>query len=288
MDLDSLIIAVFCLVDDTLRRSRRTLAPARPAPHALATRKCSNVEVVGEYLGLTATRRCSPTFAATTRISSRRLATVHRTTFARQAANLWRVKEALWQRLLPATGCDPTWALVDSFPVAVCRFARAPQLPPLPREAGYGHDHARKPPSTASGCTRACWPGVVTRLSVCAGGRRDVAFLEELTDATGASASRIAPTGSRSCMSGCAVRAWRCSSRSARPAATRPLRAARHQPHPLSHRDGLRPTLRAVHDQAGLGARPVAPVFEVVAEGAGAYGDDGTQPRAGQRAVALG
>ncbi|MFL6335724.1 MAG: transposase [Pyrinomonadaceae bacterium] len=67
-----------------------------------------SVELVGEYLGLGADaelfayfRRAYPHFFPALR-------SVHRTTFARQAANLWRVKEVLWQRLLPEAGCDPT------------------------------------------------------------------------------------------------------------------------------------------------------------------------------------
>ena len=185
MDLDSLIIAVFCLVDDTLPR----VAPGRlrrrgPRP-ALADAEVLAIEVVGEYLGLdheaglfSYFRRHYPHFFPA-------LCRVHRTTFARQAANLWRVKERLWQRLLPATGADPAWAMVDSFPVAVCRFARAPRSRTFRGEAGFGKDHTIK--QTFYGLrlhARVAWPGVVTRLSVCAAGVPDAAVLEELTDET--------------------------------------------------------------------------------------------------------
>jgi len=58
------------------------------------------VEVVGEYLGL-------DTHSAIYRHFRRHygdwflaLRRVHRTTFARQAANLWRVKERLWLHLV--------------------------------------------------------------------------------------------------------------------------------------------------------------------------------------------
>jgi hypothetical protein len=110
---------------------------------------------------------------------------VHRTTFARQAANLWQVKEALWQRLLERTGCDPMWAMADSFPLAVCRFARAPRCRRFRAEAGYGRDHSAK--ATIYGFrlhARVCWPGVVTRLSLAPAGVSDAALLEELTDRT--------------------------------------------------------------------------------------------------------
>jgi hypothetical protein len=185
VDLDSLIIAVFCLVDDTLPR----VVPGRlrqrgPRP-TLSDAEVLTLEVVGEYLGLDREtelfayfRRHYPHFFPA-------LASVHRTTFVRQAANLWKVKEALWQQLLERTGCDPSWAMADSFPLAVCRFGRAPHCRRFRGEAGYGQDHAAK--ATIYGFrlhARLCWPGVVTRLSVAPAGVADLAVLEELTDET--------------------------------------------------------------------------------------------------------
>src|SRR3954447_16173321 len=48
---------------------------------------------------------------------------VHRTTFLRQATNLWAVKETLWRRLAAMTGHDPGVTLIGSMPVPVRRFA---------------------------------------------------------------------------------------------------------------------------------------------------------------------
>ena len=162
MDSDSLIIAVFCLVDDALPQ----------------------VTPVGEYLGLD---RDTEVFAYRRHYAHffPALGRVHRTTFTRQAANLWRLKEALWQRLLAPAGCDPRWAMVDSFPVAVCRFARAPRCRRFRGEAGFGRDHSIKQVFYGFRLhARVCWPGVVTRLSVCPASASDVALLEELTEAT--------------------------------------------------------------------------------------------------------
>jgi len=185
VDLDSLIIAVFCLVDDMLPR----VAPGRlrqrgPRP-TLFDAEVLTIEVVGEYLGLDREaelfayfRRHYPHFFPA-------LASVHRTTFVRQAANLWKVKEALWQQLLERAGCDPRWALADSFPLAVCRFGRAPSCRRFRGAAGYGQDHAAR--ATIYGFrlhARVCWPGVVTRLSVAPAGVADLTVLEELTDGT--------------------------------------------------------------------------------------------------------
>lgn len=185
MDLDSLIIAVFCLVDDALRR----VAPERlrqrgPCPR-LADSEVLTVEVVGEHLGLD---RESEIFAYFRRHYAHffpALGSVHRTTFTRQAANLWKIKERLWQHLLGHAGCDPAWALADSFPLAVCRFGRAPRCRRFRGLAAYGWDHAAR--ATIYGFrlhARVCWPGLVTRLSVAPAGGADVALLEELTEAT--------------------------------------------------------------------------------------------------------
>ena len=185
MDLDSLIIAVFCLLDDALRQAEPSRLRQRGPRPALHDAEVLTAEVIGEYLGLDRDTELFSYFRRHYAHFFPALRRIHRTTFVRQAANLWRVKETLWQRLLGRTGHDPAWALVDSFPLAVCRFARAPRCRRFRGEAGYGRDHSQK--ATIYGFrlhARVAWPGVVTRLSVCAAGVADAAVLEELTDAT--------------------------------------------------------------------------------------------------------
>jgi hypothetical protein len=72
------------------------------------------------------------------------LARVHRTSFVRQAANLWRVKQLIQQRLARRlAGDDPLW-LVDSLPIDACQFARATFCARFRGEADYGYCHLRK------------------------------------------------------------------------------------------------------------------------------------------------
>ena len=184
MDLDSLIIAVFCLVDDHLAKldPAKRLRQRGPLPR-LADSEVLTIEIIGEYLGLDRERALLDYFRRHWSHYFPALATVHRTTFTRQAANWWKVKERLWQHLLEDTGCDPRWAMVDSFPVAVCRFARAPRCRVFRDAAGFGKDHTIK--QTFYGFrlhVRVCWPGVITRFSVCAADVSDLAVLEELTE----------------------------------------------------------------------------------------------------------
>jgi hypothetical protein len=186
MDLDSLIIAVFCLLDDALSQGSTARRLRRRGPNPLlCDSEVLTIEVVSEYLGLDCDTTIFDYFRRHFQHFFPTLGQVHRTTFARQAANLWRVKEQLWQQLLEPTCCDPTWALVDSFPVPVCRFARAQRCRSFRAEAGYGKDHSIK--QTFYGFrlhVRVCWPGVITRVSVVAAGVADLTVLEELTDQT--------------------------------------------------------------------------------------------------------
>lgn len=186
MDLDSLIIAVFCLVDDCLRHSLAQSRLRRRGPQPmLSDSEVLTIEIIGEYLGLSCDTQLFSYFRRHYGHFFPALLKVHRTTFVRQAANLWRIKERLWQHLLPQTGCDPSWALIDSFPMAVCRFARAPRRRSFRAEAGFGRDHSLK--ATFYGFrlhVRVAWPGVITRLSVVSAEVSDMALLEELVEQT--------------------------------------------------------------------------------------------------------
>ena len=126
MDLETLIIAVFCLVDDFVRDlcHDHRLRQRGPMP-VLADSEVLTVEIVGEFLGLDTDQGLHAYFRRHFGHLFPGLQAVHRTTFARQAANLWATKHALWRRLLAMAGHDPAVTLVDSMPVPVCRFARA-------------------------------------------------------------------------------------------------------------------------------------------------------------------
>ncbi|MYD90445.1 MAG: hypothetical protein F4Y08_08955 [Caldilineaceae bacterium SB0662_bin_9] len=45
---------------------------------------------------------------------------------------------ALWQRLLPQTGCEPWLQRVDSFPLPICQFARAHRCRCFGGKAAFG------------------------------------------------------------------------------------------------------------------------------------------------------
>ena len=110
---------------------------------------------------------------------------MHRTTFSRQAANLWKVKEYLWQELLAHTPHDPTFALVDSLPLPACLFARAYRCKRFRGEAAFGKDTLLK--QTFYGFRvhmRVCWPGVITLLSIAPANIHELHLLSELVEET--------------------------------------------------------------------------------------------------------
>jgi len=121
------------------------------------------IELVAEFLGLSKDktifsyfRKHYPHFFPT-------LGKIHRTTFIRQAANLWQVKEAVWQYILTFTRYDPGLSILDSFPIAACYFARAKKCRRFRGEAGYGQDRLIK--QTFYGFrmhVHLNWPGVIT------------------------------------------------------------------------------------------------------------------------------
>jgi hypothetical protein len=182
MDLETLIVAVFCLVDDFVRdlcRSRK-LRQRGPAP-LLADSEVLTTEIVGEFLGLDTDRGLHAHFRRHFGHLFPGLGQVHRTTFVRQAANLWGVKQALWRHLAAATRHDPAVALIDSLPVPACRFARAHRCRGFRGFAAFGYDALAH--QTSYGFRlhlRVAWPGVITAAALAPANEADRAVAPQL------------------------------------------------------------------------------------------------------------
>jgi hypothetical protein len=167
VDLSTFIVAVFCLVDDQLKGRR--IRQRGPTP-MLSDSEVLTIEVVGEFLGLDTDKALYRYFRRHYAQWFPALGKVHRTTFSRQAANLWKLKEELWQELLALAPHDPALAICDSMPSfgTACLFARAYRCRRFRGEAAFGKDTLLK--QTFYGfrvhVVRVCWPGVITRFSV--------------------------------------------------------------------------------------------------------------------------
>jgi Transposase DDE domain len=184
MTPQELLLWVFCLVDDELQalmRTRPRLRSRGPATTKLSDAEVITIELVGEFWGLDRDRALYRHFRAYHAAEFPALASVARTTFARQAANLWAVKQLLQQRLAQRLSAgEPVW-LVDSMPVEACQFARATFCRRFGGEADYGYDHLHK--QTFYGFRlhlRVSRAGVIQAMQLAPARASDKAVLEDL------------------------------------------------------------------------------------------------------------
>jgi hypothetical protein len=221
--LSDFLLDVFCLVDDLYRQLvRRPLRSRGPRATALTDPEVIAIELVGEFLGLDHDKGLFAHFRRHYRPEFPGLMRVCRTTFARQAANLYAVKHALHKHLAArlADG-EPVW-LVDSLPVEACRFARAKSCRRLKGDAAFGYDHTARNTMYGFRLHARCTPaGAIVAFDLAPANVSDVAMVDQLRPPPGS----VGAAG----------------------------------PGAAGHRDGVRPARRAVPHQADVGAGPVAP-----------------------------
>lgn len=168
MDREDLIITVFTLIDDLLPivTDGRRLRQRGPQP-TLADSEVITIELVGAFLGYSQDQALFQDFRYYWSHLFPGLRCIHRTTFVRQAANLWAVKEHLWQLLVGLIPHDPDLAIVDSYPLPVSHPMRAKRSRCFRGVAAFGRDYATK--ATIYGFRvhlRVEWPGVISRVLV--------------------------------------------------------------------------------------------------------------------------
>jgi hypothetical protein len=180
MDITTFIIATFCLIDDQLAGKR--LRRRGPQP-TLKDSEVLTIEVVGEFLGLETDSNIFIYFRRHYADWFPGLRKIDRTTFVRQATNLWKIKQELWQSLVKRIPYDPYFSIVDSFPVPVCRFARANRCRLYGTSAAYGHDEvARQTYYGFRAHVRLAWPGVIVDCTVAPANVYDMDGTEELLE----------------------------------------------------------------------------------------------------------
>jgi predicted dinucleotide-binding enzyme len=144
MNLGDFIITCFCLIGEMIPMITKDqpLRARGPVPK-LSESEVITMEVVGNYLGLNQDSALFASFQRHYTSFFPALAGMSRTTFVRQAANLWAVKERVWCWLRDGViTSDPTISIIDSAPLPICRFARAPWCVRFRGVASYGKDHA--------------------------------------------------------------------------------------------------------------------------------------------------
>jgi hypothetical protein len=178
MDITTFIISVFCLSEDFLVGKRlRQRGPST----TLRDSEVLTMEIVGEFLGIDTDSGIFTHFRRYYADWFPALLQVHRTTFTRQAANLWKVKQQLWQQISKQIPHDPYLSIVDSFPVPVCRFARAYRCRFFSQAATYGYDEvARQTFYGFRAHVRLAWPGVIVDCVLAPANVHDTDGAEEL------------------------------------------------------------------------------------------------------------
>jgi hypothetical protein len=159
MDISTLMVTVYCLIDDWLKG--KTIRTRGPQPR-LSDSEVLMMEVVGALLEVDSDQGLYTYFRRHWGDWFPALRRLHRTTFTRQMANLWVVKEQLWRFVLTQLDYDDQLSLVDSMPLPVIRFARAYRSRRLREWSGWGWDDVEK--HVFYGLRvhlRLCWPGVI-------------------------------------------------------------------------------------------------------------------------------
>ena len=180
MDITTFKIAVFCLIDDFLIGKR--LRKRGPQPR-LRDSEVLTIEVVGEFLGIDTESGIFTHFCRHYSDWFPGLRKIDRTTFTRQAANLWKMKQELWQEIGQRIPHDPYLSIVDSFPVPVCRFARAHRCRSFGGVAAYRHDEvARQTYYGLRAHIRLAWPGVIVGCTLAPANIHDTEGADDLLE----------------------------------------------------------------------------------------------------------
>ena len=187
MDLSTFIVSVFCLVDDRLKG--KTIRQRGPAPK-LCDSEVLTMEIVGEFLGIDTDKGIHAHFKRHYAEWFPALREVHRTTFARQAANLWKVKEDLWQHIVggefAVEGDEaPPLLVIDSFPIAVCKKSRSYRCKVMRELSARGRDANLGYFLGMRAHVLVLWPGVIVRADVCAANVHDLHLAERLLEGMG-------------------------------------------------------------------------------------------------------
>ncbi len=181
-----ILLLVFCLVDDELK----ALNLATPRQHGpdpeLADSEVSTSELVGEHRGLDRDARLCWHFRQYHTAECPGLTRVHRTTFVRQAANRWHLKQRLQRRLAERlAGTTAAW-LVDRMPVPVCRFGRGGYCKGFRGQAAFGYDPVQKQAYYGFRLhLRTSRAGVIRAYELAAASAPDKALLPELSPPPG-------------------------------------------------------------------------------------------------------
>jgi hypothetical protein len=192
MDLSTFIIGVFDLCEDWLN-DQQPIRSRGPAPK-LSDSEVITMEIVGEFLGIDTEKGIFTYFKRHYPHYFPKIRDLHRTTFTRQAANLWVIKEILWQHLLEhelVLGAqeeeeeEEPLMVIDSFPIAVCKKSRSYRCKVMRELSERGRDTNLGKFLGMRAHVLVLWPGIIVRAQLCGANVHDLRPAERLLEGMG-------------------------------------------------------------------------------------------------------
>jgi len=137
------IINVYCLVDEMLKKVVKNTIRQRGSAPNLSDAEVITLEIVGESLGFDQDKKIHSYFKNHWLHYFPGLG--HRTTFLRQATNLWRFKQKIRDELVEILlSSGSVISIIDGFPMPICGFKRAHFSRLHKGEAAYGYCAAKE------------------------------------------------------------------------------------------------------------------------------------------------
>ena len=183
MDRYDFIITTYCLVCDYYQMIKAQYKIRRGGfGPALTDEEVMTIEICGEYFKLKTDQDIFDYFQAHYQADFPQLRDW--TLFVRQAANLWQVKAAIQRLLVINSGQadDPVQA-IDTLPLPICVYTRAPRDRCFKLQADYGHCAAKKMDYYGFKLgLRIARSGMITYYPLLPARPHDIQFLEELVE----------------------------------------------------------------------------------------------------------
>lgn len=187
MDLSTFIIGVFDICEDFFNQ-RGPIRGRGPAPK-LSDSEVVTMEIVAEFLGIDTDKGIYTYFKRHYPHYFPKIRELHRTTFTRQAANLWVIKEHLWQHVLEhelvVGGEEEPLMVIDSFPIPVCKKSRSYKCKVMRELSDRGRDTNLGKFLGLRAHVLVLWPGVIVRAEVCGANVHDLHLAERLLEGMG-------------------------------------------------------------------------------------------------------
>jgi hypothetical protein len=138
MSLEDFIITVYCLVDEFLKNLTEREIWQRGFDPNLTDSEMITMEIVAEFKGIDTDKGAWEYFRSHWRKWFPQLGS--RANFAKQAANLWHLKQRLQRELAKQLGAfSDSLHLADGFPIPICQFKRVHFSRIFKGEAAYGY-----------------------------------------------------------------------------------------------------------------------------------------------------